>query len=311
MISIFDFFTDHTFKTVLLGTTVIGIFAGALGCFAYLKQQSLVSDVISHAALPGTLIGFLFAVFLYLDGRNTLILLTFSIILATLAVILANWISNTSKIKIDTAMAICLTLFFSLGLILMRIISNGAYRGKGGIQNYLLGNASTITRFDLQVSTIIGILVLVVVIIFFKELKLILFDPTQAKVLGFGNRFLEILLFTIIVIATTLGIKTVGVVLMVAFVITPPAAARQWTNSLASMMLISALIGGLASAIGAYLSIAFGNLPTGPVIVLTLFAFFLFSLLFAPRRSLIAKALNQIHKSRALRNSIKKGAVNR
>lgn len=289
--SLVEFFANHTFRMVFMGTTIIGLVAGALGSFAYLRKQSLISDVISHSALPGTLIAFILAVQVGANGRNMIALMAGAIIIGTIAVLCANYITRATKIRIDSAMAITLATFFGLGMLLMRIIANSSWPGKGGIQDYLFGKASVLTKADIRVSAIAGIFALLVVVALWKEFELRIFDPVFFEVAGFRARLVDVAMFCAIVIATVIGVKAVGLVLMVAFVVTPPAAARQWTNSLRSMVLLSALIGGLSSGIGAYLSIAFGNLPTGPLIAIVLFVIFAVSLLIAPGRSIVTKML--------------------
>ena len=287
-----DFFANHTYRMVFLGTAVIGLVAGALGAFAYLRKQSLISDVISHAALPGTLTAFLVAVVaLGADGRNMLGLIAGAVVAGLAAVGLAHGIARRSRIRIDTAMAISLTLFFGAGMLLMRIIANGAFPGKGGIQDYLFGNASVVTVADLVTSLSVGAAALVLMLVCWKEFALRTFDPGHASVLGFDARVVDALMFATVVVATVIGVKAVGLVLMVAFVVTPPAAARQWTRTLHGTVALSGAFGAVASGAGAYLSIALGSVPTGPLIVLALFAILLVSLLLSPRRSVVVRAL--------------------
>lgn len=297
-----EFLTDHTYRMVLLGTMTIGLVAGALGSFAYLRRQSLISDVISHAALPGTLLAFLITTVFGADGRSMAALLLGAVVLGTAAVGFANGVTRISKIPIDTAMAIALTIFFGAGMLLLRLITNRNFAGKGGIQDYLFGNASVITVADLVTSLVVGGLALLLMIVFWKEFALRSFDATHSTLLGFGARTIDTLMFTTIVIATVIGLKAVGLVLMVAFVVTPPAAARQWTHGLAGMVVLSGVFGALGSGIGAYWSITLGRVPTGPLIVLTLFLIFVISLLASPRRSIItrlrarARALSELRR---------------
>lgn len=299
--SLFEFFSNHTYRMVFLGTTVIGLVAGALGTFAYLRKQSLISDVISHAALPGTLLAFLAAVtVLGIDGRNMIVLIIGAMIVGTIAAMLANSVTNSTKIRIDTSMAVTLTIFFGAGMLLMRIIANGAFPGKGGIQDYLFGNASVMTIADLQTSVIIGMIAIAVMLLFWKEFALRSFDADHATVLGLNARVVDTLMFTTIVIAIVIGVKSVGLVLMVAFMVTPPAAARQWTSTLGGMVTLSAIFGGVGSGVGAYLSIAVTNAPTGPLIVLTLFGIFVVSLVLSPRRSIVIAALKRLRVRKAL-----------
>lgn len=303
-----EFFTNHTYRMVFFGTSVIGLVAGALGSFAYLRKQSLISDVISHAALPGTLLAFLAAtVVLGADGRNMLGLIAGAVVVGTVAVLFANAVARTSKIRIDTAMAVSLTIFFGAGMLLMRIVTNSSLPGKGGIQDYLFGNASVITLADLTTSVVVGGIALLLMLLFWKEFALRTFDPDHSTVLGFGARTVDTLMFTTIVIATVIGVKAVGLVLMVAFVVTPPAAARQWTRTLPGMVALSATFGALGSGVGAYLSIVGGKIPTGPLIVLTLFAIFVVSLLLSPRRSVITRIVGRTRARAALKRELAGG----
>ncbi|MAP63223.1 MAG: zinc ABC transporter permease [Microbacterium sp.] len=305
-----EFFADHTYRMVFFGTMTIGLVAGALGTFAYLRKQSLISDVVSHAALPGTLLAFLAAVVVFgTDGRNMIGLILGAVIVGTIAALLANAITRSSKIRIDTAMAVSLTIFFGAGMLLLRIVSNGSFPGKGGIQDYLFGNASVITIADLATSIGVGAIALLLMIVFWKEFALRTFDPDHATVLGFAPRVIDTLMFTTIVIATVIGVKAVGLVLMVAFVVTPPAAARQWTRTLPGMVMVSAGIGAVGSGLGAYLSVALGRIPTGPLIVLTLFAIFVFSMLFSPRRSIVLRAIRRSRARADLKREIQREAA--
>lgn len=305
-----DFFANHTFRMVFFGTSIIGLVAGSLGAFAYLRKQSLISDVISHAALPGTLMAFLISVVAFgADGRNMLGLIVGAVVVGTLAVQLANYITRVSKIRIDTAMAVILAIFFGVGMLLMRIITNGVFPGKGGIQDYLFGNASVITYADLTTSVVVGSLALGLMLVFWKEFALRTFDPDHSTVLGFSARIVDALMFTTIVIATVIGVKAVGLVLMVAFVVTPPASARQWTKTLPSMVALSGMIGAVGSGVGAYFSIVLGNVPTGPLIVLTLFAIFLVSVFFAPGRSISSRLMARSRARREFRREASAAAA--
>jgi manganese/zinc/iron transport system permease protein len=271
-----------------------------------LRKQSLISDVIGHSALAGALLAFLAAVVVVgVSGRNMLMLVIGAVITGTLSAMFANAISGRTKIAIDTAMAIALTTFFGFGMLLLRIISNNPYPGKGGIQDYLFGNAASITRADLTTSIAVGAFALILMIVFWKEFTLRTFDPVLSTMLGFKARVIDTLMFTTIVIAIVIGVKAVGFVLMVAFIVTPPAAARQWTNTLPGMVMLSAAFGGLGSGLGAYLSISMGNVPTGPVICLVLFAIFLVSLLASPNRSIVVTAMRRVRARKALLREFK------
>ena len=305
MIDPIEFFSNHTFRMVFFGSSVIGLVAGTLGSFAYLRKQSLIGDVVAHSALPGALLVFLTSVVvLGVGGRNMLGVIVGAVITGTLAALFANSIAARTKIKIDTAMAISLTVFFGAGMLLLRIITNGPFAGKGGIDDYLFGNASVITIADLTTSTAVGAVALVLMLVFWKEFTLRTFDPVLSTMLGFRAGLIDLLMFTTIVIAIVIGVKAVGVVLMIAFVVTPPAAARQWTSTLPGLVALSGAFGAIGSGVGAYLSVALGNVPTGPLIVLTLFVIFLISLLASPRRSVLTTALRRVRARETLRREL-------
>ena len=194
-ISLGAFFANHTYSMVFWGTTIIGAVAGMLGTFAYLRKQSLTSDVISHSALPGTLLAFLLCVGLGVDGRNMVALLVGAVITGTSAVMVANTITARTRTSIDAAMAISLSFFFGFGMLLLDVITNNPFPGKGGIQDYLFGNASVITRADLRISIIVGVLAVCVMCVLFKEFELRSFDPVQSTMLGFHPRVIDTAMF--------------------------------------------------------------------------------------------------------------------
>lgn len=299
--SITDFLGDHTYRTVFFGTTIIGIIAGALGSFAYLRKQSLIGDVVAHSALSGALGAFLVAVAVFgANGRSMILLIIGAVITGTAAVGVHRFINSVTKLQPDTSMAIVLTGFFGGGLLLLRVISNGVYEGKGGIADYLFGNASVMTQEDVVTSAVVGLCALAVVAVLWKEFVLRTFDAESSQVMGFSGRTIDAWMFVLIVVAIVIGVKAVGVVLMIAFIVTPPAAARQWVNSMPAMVVLSASFGGVGSALGAYLSIAYNGLPTGPVIVLTLFVIFVASLVLAPDRSIVRRLATRARVRREL-----------
>ncbi|WP_257159363.1 metal ABC transporter permease [Corynebacterium cystitidis] len=282
--SLFEFFTNYTYTMVFVGTTAIGLVAGALGVFAYLRKQSLIADVISHSALPGTLLAFLFMSAIGLQGRTMGGLIIGAVVVGVLATAAVNWIERNSIIALDTSMAVVLTGFFGAGMLLMQYIDRRPIPGKAGVQDYLFGNASTLTRNDITVSLVVGAFALAIMLLSWKEFTAASFDPEQSQLQGFSRSVVDTLMFTTLVIATVIGLKAVGLVLMVAFVITPAAAARQFSRSVRTMVLLAALIGASASAAGSYLSISFGPLPTGPVIAVVLAVILLLAIVFSPRK---------------------------
>lgn len=285
---------DHTFRTILLGTSGIGVVAGGLGVFAYLRKQSLASDLVAHAALPGVALAFIFSsAVLGSNKQHQGWLVSGAVLSGLTAVAITNLVASRSRVRLDAAMAVILATFFGLGMLLMHHIHRANYAAKGGLKDFLFGNASVLTREDLVVSFLAAGLALGVLAVCWRQFTVRSFDPNHSQLSGIAGRGVDALMFGCVVVATVIGLRMVGLVLMVAFVVTPPAAARQWTNRLVHMIALSAAIGGIASAVGVYLSILLGNLPTGPVIVLVLFTLFALSLLVAPGRGIIARALTR------------------
>ncbi len=302
--SIVDFLSVYTYRSVLVGTSLIGAIAGALGCFAYVRHQSLASDVISHSALPGVLLAFLFSTlgpgaFIH----SPLLLVIGAAVTGTAAHLVANIVASRTPLTIDAAMATTLSLFFGTGMLLLQFISKSSLPGKGGIGAFLFGNASTLTKADITSSAVVGGCAILVTLALWKEFSLRAFDPEFCTVLGLNGKAIDAAMFAMLAIATVAGVKAVGLVLMVAFVVTPPAVARQWTRELSSMTLFSALVGAGASSLGAYVSVAFGSLPSGPVTVLVLVGALVVSLLCAPRRGILARMVASSTTRRTFRSS--------
>ena len=295
-----DFLFNFTFRTMFIGSMMVGAFSGVLGSFLYLRRQSLISDVIGHSAIAGVTGSFIFStLILGINGRSILSLTIEAVIASTLAVYVANWIAADSRINIDAAMAVVLALFFGGGLVMMRFIIKSNLPKRGGITDYIFGNAATLGSDDLVIIGAFGLLTLAVTALVWKEFKLFSFDPVQAEIMGFSSRIISPLMLTTITIAIVIGVKAVGLILMIAFAIMPAVAARQWTNHLFSMVTLSGVIGAVCAGLGCYFSVNLGSVPTGPVIVVMLFIAVLISFFFAPR-GLIAKQirLTKDHQSR-------------
>jgi len=277
-----------TARNVLLGATLLGAVGGVLGSFALLRRQSLLGDALSHAALPGVCLAFL------VTGSKDPLPLALGALGAGIAgsltvLALVRW----SRIKEDSAIGIVLSVFFGLGIVLLTHIQRLPGGNQTGLDKFLFGQAATLMERDLQVMAILGAAVMVLLGLFYKELKLITFDRAFAESLGLPVRALEGLLTLLLVTVVVVGLQTVGVVLMVATLITPAAAARQWTDSLGWMLVLAGGVGAASGATGALASASVAHLPTGPVIVLVASAMLVVSLLAAPRRGLVRAWLRE------------------
>ncbi len=269
-------------RNVLLGASLLGVAGGVLGGFALLRRQSLLGDALAHAALPGVCLAFLLT-----HSKSPAPLLAGAMVagLSGALLILAVW--RFSRIKEDAAIGIVLSVYFGAGIVLLTHIQKLPFANQSGLDKFLFGQAATLVPRDVAVMAVLVTLVLAATLLFFKELKLLAFDREFGATQGFPMRRIEILLTGLLVVVVVVGLQTVGVVLMVATLITPAAAARQWTDRLGVMLLVSAAIGGVSGAAGALLSASVERLPTGPMIVLLSSAALIVSLVFAPRRGLL------------------------
>jgi len=291
-----ELFTDYTLRTVALGSAGLGLVAGALGAFAVLRRQSLLGDAVSHAALPGIVLAFM------LTGSRTPLVLVLGAALAGWAASLSMMlIVRTTRIKSDTAFGLVLSTFFGLGLVLLSLVQRSAGAGQAGLDRFLFGQAATLVGDDLLTMSALGLLVLSALGLMWKEFKLLSFDPAYAGSLGLPIRALDIALTTLLVIAIVIGLQTVGVVLMSAMIVAPASAARQWTDRLGHLVLLSGLFGAASGLAGAMISSRVEHLPTGPTIILVITAITLLSLLVAPRRGVLAEALRKRRQRRQVR----------
>ncbi|NER13065.1 iron chelate uptake ABC transporter family permease subunit [Leptobacterium flavescens] len=302
-------FSDYTLRTITLGTAVLGAICGMLGSFAVLRKQSLLGDAISHAALPGIAIAFLIS-----GAKNSNTLLIGALISGLIGTFWIRGIVKKTHLKSDTALGLILSLFFGFGMLLLTFIQKMPNANQAGLDKYLFGQAATLVESDVWLMCIITGISLIVLLTFWKEFKILLFDIDYTKSLGFNTRFLDILITSFIVVAIVIGLQTVGVVLMSAMLLAPAAAARQWTNSLGTMIFLAAIFGAFSGVLGTAVSASSNNLSTGPVIVLIAAAFVVLSFIFSPGRGLLFREIRywknrndlQLHKTLAFMFNIAK-----
>lgn len=281
-------FSDYTFVTVALGCAALGGISGAVGSFAVLRKQSLLGDGVSHSALPGVA-----AAFLLTGIKNTAVLLLGALILGLLSAFLISGAVKKSKIKFDAALAVVMSTFFGLGTVLLTCAQKLPNATQAGLSTFIYGQASSMLKSDIILIFVCSFVLLGVVILLWKEFKLFSFDRDFAVQSGYSEKLLTFILSFITVITVILGIQTVGVVLMSAMLITPAAAARQWSDRLVVMVILAAAFGGVSGAAGAYVSAVESGLPTGPSIVIAASVIALISLLFAPKRGIINRIVKR------------------
>lgn len=306
--NIFQVFQDPNTQWILFGSVLLGISSGVIGCFAYLRKQSLMGDALSHAALPGVCLAFILtgtkSIFFFLIG---------AMIAGILATMSISFITRYSRIKQDSALGIILTVFFGIGIVLLTQIQHSSSGNQSGLDKFLFGQAASMVHSDVYTMAGISLFLIGVSIVFFKEFKLLSFDPGFAKGIGLPTMILDQFIMLLMVIAVVIGIQAVGVVLMAALLITPAVSARYWTEKLHVMVILAGLFGGTSGLIGTIISTWANNLPTGPLIVLSATSIFVVSIVFAPSRGVLAMAMRQkrakteIMNQQQLKQAIKDG----
>ncbi|ASS90075.1 MAG: manganese ABC transporter [Bacillaceae bacterium] len=300
----FTILLNSNTQWVLFSTMIFGIAAGTMGCLAYWKRQSLMSDALAHAALPGVVIAFLL-----LGEKNLFVMIIGASISALIGASFIQWIRSSTRISADTAMGMVLSIFFGLGIMLLTVVNRTSGGNQSGLDSFIFGQAASMVRSDVTTMLILALAVILIVFIAFKEWKIYLFDPEFAKGLGLSLKWMNGLYTTILVTTIVIGIQAVGVILIAALLIIPSVSARYWTQSFQRMIIISALFGGAAGALGTFISALGRGWPTGPFIVIVASALFFLSLFFGKEKGILVKYLQlkmqkrlvNIHTSKALR----------
>ncbi|MDQ0207147.1 metal ABC transporter permease [Alkalicoccobacillus murimartini] len=277
---------SSNFQWVLLSTTLLGIAAGMFGTLAYWRKQSLMSDALSHAALPGVVIAFLI-----MNEKNLPFLILGAGMSALLGAFFIQAIKTSTRIKEDTAMGMILSVFFGGGIMLLTIANRSGGGNQSGLDSFIFGQAATMVQSDVYMMAGLAGLVILIIIVAFKEWKLFLFDANFAQGLGYSLRGLNIIYLLVLVITIVIGIQAVGVILMAALLIIPAVSARYWTHSFKTMMGLSALFGGVSGALGTFISAQGAGWPTGPFIVLSASCLFLVSLVLGKEKGLLIEWL--------------------
>jgi len=277
---------DYTFQMVALGTGILGITSGIVGTYVTLRQESLLGDALSHAALPGIAIAFML-----IQVKVTALLLVGAVITGLIATVLMQVFSQKTVLKLDSAMALTLSTFFGLGLVLMTYIQRQANANQAGLSNFIFGQASAMLNSDVQLIVGVSLFISLIITILWRPFKLMTFDMIFAKTVYSNLSVYQFVLSLLIVMTIMIGLESVGVILISSLLIGPSITARQWSENLLPVMLLSGMIGGLSGVIGTLISSLALRIPTGPAIVVVLSLFLFASLLFAPNKGLIARSL--------------------
>ena len=280
---------SYTLITVMVGTAILGAIAGALGTFLTLRRQALIGDVLSHAALPGVVLAYIIS-----QIRSLSMLLLGAAMSALFAMFLLNVIKRFTRIKFDASMALLLSGFFGFGQVLLSQVQKTGAASQAGLSRFILGQAATMLRTDVMMIAIVALVVGIVIALFWKELKLYIFDGAFYRSLGLSERFASALLSILTIIIVVIGIRLVGVILMSALIIAPSVAARQLSNRFAHNVLIAMMIGAASGFIGTLISASRANLPSGPVITVVLGIIVITLIIVSPTRGLLRQVIERL-----------------
>ncbi len=291
VIDILTFQAGYNTGVVLAGATILGAAAGLIGAIVLLRKRALMSDSISHSTLPGVGLAFLVSVALGGTGRDLPILMLGAALTAALGVLSVQWIRDHTRLAEDAAIGTVLSVYYGIGIVLMTVIQGLETAGQAGLNGFLLGSVASLRLSEAWLIAGISATAILLALAFLKELLLVCFDREFAAANGWPVGALDLLLMGLLLTVVSVGLKTVGMVLIIAIVIIPGVAARFWTDRAGTMLILATLIGALSCMIGVAISALVEHAPTGAIIVLTAGVFFLVSLLIAPARGVVFGAV--------------------
>lgn len=277
---------------VAVGAGLLGVAAGVTGAFLFLRKRALLSDAISHATLPGVAMAFLVMVGLGFDGRWLPGLLAGAALSAGAGLWCVARLSARTRLGEDAAIGAVLSVFFGAGVVLMTLIQGIESGRQAGLEGFLLGSTAGMLLSDALVIAVGGALAVIAVAVLYRPMTLVTFDPGFARTSGVRVGRVDAAMMGLVMAVTVIGLKVVGLILIVALLIIPPVTARFWTERTGRMVVLAGAFGGAAGYVGAGISATAPQLPTGPIIVLVAFALFALSLLVAPRRGVVAAMLS-------------------
>ena len=281
---------DYNTRLVILCAGLLGVIAGMVGVYLILRKRSLIGDAICHAALPGLAIAFLTHVSFGGDGKNLIWLLIGAGLSGTAGSLAVIGLRRWSNLKEDAALGIVLSVFFGIGMALFSIVQQFQQGNAAGLENFILGKTASIVASDATTILASSMIVVAALVLFRKELKLLCFDSLLATAQGWPVLMMDLLLLGCVLIVVIVGANVVGVILVIALLVIPPASARFWTHSLPRTIIISALFGASSGILGALSSLLIDRVPSGAAIVLVASGFFTISLFLGTERGLLWRA---------------------
>src|SRR5690625_2517973 len=283
-----DLMNYEFLQKAFITSVVVGIICGVIGSFIILRGMALMGDAISHAILPGVAISYMLGIN-YFYG---------AVVIGVLTALGIGVIDQHSRVKSDSSIGIVFSAMFALGIILITIAQSAT-----DLTQILFGNVLSVRDTDMWMTIIVGIIVLLAVGLFYKELLVSSFDETMAQAYGLKTRIIHYGIMVLLTLVTVASLQTVGVILVVAMLITPASTAYLLTNRLSIMVVLASFFGALASVIGLYISFLH-NMPSGPIIALAATAIFLIAFLFSPKHGIVWRAFKSNKLKTASKNHL-------
>jgi ABC-type Mn2+/Zn2+ transport system permease subunit len=277
---VLDFFADpwsfEFMQRALVASVIVSVVAAVVGSFVILKGMAFIGDALPHASFGGVAVAFVLGENLYIGGG----------IAALITALLIGFISQRGLVKYDTAIGILFVAMFALGIAVVQTQDNYV----GDLFSFVFGNVLAVSWNDVWLTAGIAALVLGLTALFYKELLFTSYDPLMAAASGLPVGPLQYGLLALLALTTVIALQTVGVVMVVALLVTPAATAQLLVRSLPAMMALGALIGAASSLIGLYVA-WHADLSASASIVLTATVMFALAFAFAPGRGLVWQML--------------------
>jgi len=284
---------NYNTRLVVLSTAVLGLASGLIGSFLLLRKRSLMGDALSHACLPGIGLMFIAMVAAGGSGKNLIGLLAGATITGVAGVALVLAIRNTTRLKDDAAMGIVLSVFFGLGVVILRMTQEMPGVSAAGLENFIYGKTASMVMRDFVLISAVAVAVVIACVMLLKEFTLVCFDDAYTASQGWPVMLIDVTMLSLVAAVTVIGLQAVGLILIIAFLIIPAAAARFWTNDLKRMLIMAGVIGAASGWLGASISALLPNLPAGAVIVIIAAGIFIFSMIFGTSRGVLLAAYHQ------------------
>ena len=265
---------DHNTRVVLLGTTLLGLAAGVVGSFTLLRKRALVGDALSHATFPGIGGAFLIGTAAGLTEKSLPLLLLGAAVSGVLGVGVLLFLRRYTRLKEDTALGVVLSTFFGAGLAVLGLVQQSGSGSAAGLGSFIYGKTASMVPDDVRLIAAGGLLAVLACGLLLKEFTLLCFDQGYAATQGWPVPVLDAVLMGLVVLVTVIGLQAVGLILVIALLITPAAAARFWTDRVPAMTALAGLLGAVSGLVGAGVSAVYADLPSGALIVLVAAAAF-------------------------------------